>query len=139
MAVGMGDYRELHPLGFGNHLSGFPVFVVLDRFLKGIRPQVGTMEFVLRQPLQGLGHVFIGYFPGILQALALGHFSQHAGYGYGRPAAEGLEFDVVNTIFLDLQINSHHVAAQRIAHLTDTVGVFDFTYITGALKMIHYR
>lgn len=90
------------PLGDRPGDAGLFVFVVLNGQVKGVGPQVGTMEFVFRQAFQGFRYGFVGYFLGLLDGFALGHLGEHAGYGNGRPTAEGLEFDVFDRFFFDL-------------------------------------
>jgi hypothetical protein len=137
LMVGVGNHGEFHPLGLRNDLPGQAVFVIFNRFLEGIGPQIGTVQLVFGESLQGFGHVFVGYLTGFVQGFPFGHFGEHAGNRDGRPAAEGLELDVLNAIFGYLQVDGHHVPAEGIAHFADTVGVFYFAHVAGILEVIH--
>ena len=124
---------------FGPLDAGLAVLEVLDGQLQGVRAQVGAVQLVFRQPLQGLGHVLVGDFLGLGQGLAHGDLREHAGHRDGRSAAEGLELDVLDAVFRDLQIDGHHVPAQRVADLADAVCLFDDTDVAGVSEMIHHR
>jgi hypothetical protein len=114
------------------------ILVVLDGHLEGVGAQVGAVQLVLGQALQGFRHVLVGDGFGFGDGFALGDFGQHAGHGDGRAAAEGLEFDILDTVIVDLQIYRHDVAAQRIADFTDTVGILHHTDIARIAKVIHH-
>ncbi len=62
-------------------------------------------------------------------SLAHGHLAHHAGDGDGRPATEGLELHVLQPVVLDLDVECHHVAADRVANLPDSVRVLDFAHV----------
>jgi hypothetical protein len=106
--------------------------------VQGVGPQVRAVELVLGQSPQLAGHVPVGDLHGLVQGLALGHLGDHARNGNGRPAAKGLELDVVDLVVLDLDIDAHHVTADRVADLAHTVGVLDLTHVARTLEVIHY-
>ncbi len=79
--------------------------------MKGVSPQIGAMKLVFGEPLQGRSHIFIGNFPGLIKAFALGHFRQHAGDRDGRTAPEGLEFYIFYALVIYLKVDGHHISA----------------------------
>jgi hypothetical protein len=117
---------------------GFPVFVILDGKLKGVSPEIGTMKLVFGKAFQGIGHIFVGYFSRLIQGFAFGEFCEHTRYRDGRATAEGLKLNVLNAIIFDLQMDGHHISAERIAHLADAVRAFYGAHIPGLSKVIHH-
>ncbi len=112
--------------------------VVADGHLQGVGAEVGAVQFVLRQPLERLGHIPVGDAFGLLDRLALGDLGQHARDGDRRAAAEGLELDVFDPLVADLEVDGHHVPAEGIADLAHPVRLLDHPDIAGIAEMIHH-
>jgi 2-oxoglutarate ferredoxin oxidoreductase subunit alpha len=102
-----------------------------------IAAKVRAVELVLGEPLKGLGHILIGDRFCLFNVLPLGDLREHAGHGNGGAAPKCLEFDIIDTVVLDLDIDGHNVSAKRVPDLSNTVGVFNFTDIPWVLEMIH--
>ena len=109
--------------GAANRLIGLPVPVVFDGGVQGVGAQVGAVQFIFGETLQGLGHVIVGNLHGLVQGLAFGQLREHAGDGNGRPATEGLEFDIFDDVVFHFEIDVDHIAAYRVADLAHAVGI----------------
>ena len=56
----------------------------------------------------------------------------------GRSASKGFKFYIADDpVIVNVQINTHDIAAFCIADGSDTTCIFDFAYITRMIKMIH--
>ena len=65
-------------------------------------------------------------------------FGCHAAGCNGCSAAKGFKFYIADdSVIVNVQINTHDIAAFCIADGSDTACIFDFAYITRMIKMIH--
>ena len=119
--------------------TGQVILIILDGQLKGIRPQVGAVQFIFGQSFQCFGHIFIGELLGFFQAFALGDFGDHTRYGNSRAASECLKFNVRDTFVFYFQIDRHHITAKWITDLTNTIGIIDHPDVTRISKVVHNR
>ncbi len=73
-----------------------------------------------------------------MNGFSLYHLCSHATGGNRGSAAKGFKFHITdNLIFINIQIDSHNIAALGITYGTHAAGVINFPYISWMLKMIH--
>ena len=97
------------------------------------------MDLHGRKSVQRLTDCFVGHLHGLVDGFALDQLRCHAAGCNGGSAAEGLELHVPDDLVLvDIQVNAHDIAALGISHSAHAAGIFNFSYISGVLKMVHY-
>ena len=107
--------------------------------MDGLLCEQGAVYLYGRKAVQRLHNRLIGHFHGFLDALALYQLGCHAAGGNSRAAAKGFEFNVADNAFLvNIQINSHDVAAFGVSYGANAACVLYFPHVTGMFKMIHY-
>ena len=107
--------------------------------MDGLLGQQGAVDFHGRQTVQSLCYSLIGHLQGLLHGLALYQFGCHGAGSYRRSAAEGLEpYLPDHTVLIYIQKHPHDISALGITHGTYTAGIFQFSHISGILKMIHH-
>jgi len=97
------------------------------------------MHFGRRQTLQVVSHVLARYFRSCGQILAFSELSDHRGCRNRGGAAQRFKFDIRNSLlalyFFYFDINSHNIAASRIANSANAIRIFDLALILGVGKM----
>ena len=99
-----------------------------------------TVYFHWRKSVKSLHNSLVGKLHGFLNSFTFYHLSSHTAGCYCGTAAEGFEFAVSDNMCLviNIQENSHNIAAFGISYCTDTACILYFSNITWMLEMIHY-
>src|SRR5271157_445098 len=109
--------------------------VIVDRCLQAIAGEIRAVHFLRRQATQLIRHVLTRDLVCLLDGLPHGHIRGDARRRDGRGAAKGLELDVLDAIVIYLDHDAHHVAANGIPDLANTIRVFHLSGVVGIREM----
>ena len=95
-----------------------------------------TVYFYRRQSVQSFHNGFVGNLHCFLDIFAFYQFGCHAAGCNGCSASKGFKFYIADDpVIVNVQINTHDIAAFCIADGSDTTCIFDFAYITRMIKI----
>ena len=108
----------------------------MDRFLC----KQGAVNLYRRKSVKCFHNCLIGYFHRFLDRLSHYHLCRHAACSNGSAAAEGFELAVTDDVALviDIEIDSHDIAAFCVSDSTYAAGVLNFSHVSWVLEMVHY-
>ena len=98
-----------------------------------------TVYLNWRKSVQCLHNGFVGNFHRFLDSFSFYHLGRHAAGRNGCTAAKCFKFYILDDlVVIDIQVNTHNIAAFCVADGTHTAGIFNLAYISRMLEMIHY-